>query len=126
MKKVDKKAAAKKKAALKKEAAEKKALAKTQAKLKALNKKPAPKSKACSTCCKAKFAQIDGGEECMEEDMMLAQLNSWDDDVNSFAQANVEAEAELDEIEQMLGDLSVDELAQIADILENEDMNSLA
>ena len=62
----------------------------------------------------------------MEEDMMLAQLNSWDDDVNSFAQANVEAEVELDEIEQMLGDLSVDELAQIADILENEDMNSLA
>ena len=58
--------------------------------------------------------------------MMLAQLNSWDDDVNSFAQANVEAEVELDEIEQMLGDLSVDELAQIADILENEDMNSLA
>ena len=57
---------------------------------------------------------------------MLAQLNSWDDDVNSFAQANVEAEVELDEIEQMLGDLSVDELAQIADILENEDMNSLA
>ena len=46
--------------------------------------------------------------------------------MNSFAQANVEAEAELDEIEQMLGDLSVDELAQIADILENEDMNSLA
>ena len=125
MKKVDKKALAKKKAAKKKEATEKKALAKTQAKLKALNKKK-PQSAACKTCCKAKFAQIDGGEECMEEDMMLAQLNSWDDDVNQFAQSSVEAEAELDEIEQMLGDLTVDELAQIADILENEDMNSLA
>jgi hypothetical protein len=43
-----------------------------------------------------------------------------------FAQTNAQTEVGLDEIEQMLGDLDVAELAQIADILENEDMNPVA
>ena len=97
-------------------------MAATKARIAKAGKKPAKKSAACKTCCAAKFAQEDA--ECMEENM-FAQTNVWDEET-TFAQATAEAEVSLDEIEEMLGDLNVDELAQIADVLESEDYNPVA
>ena len=105
---INKKELAKKKAAEAKVKRLEQAAAKTKAAIAKAGKSNAGKSNGgksadCKTCCGGKLAQVDG--ECMEEDMM-------------FAQVNAETEVGLDEIEEMLQDLEVDELAQIADILE--------